>query len=152
MIFDDNTFCKFNKLNKKIKDEWIGKFIKNENFICQILQKLSEITITENNEINQAEIIKIIINWFLSLFNKISEKNKNIINLINEEESESNFNILEENKIENKLKKNEISSKADNSNKNGDEEDFGQYEIDDLQTNNFIKILENNKFVCYIIL
>ena len=147
VIFDDNTFCKFNKLNKKIKDEWIGKFIKNENFICQILQKLSEITITENNEINQAEIIKIIINWFFSLFNKISEKNKNIINLINEEESESNFNILEENKIENKLKKNEISSKADNSNKNGDEEDFGQFEIDDLQTNNFIKILENNKFV-----
>ena len=143
MIFDDDTFCKFNKLNKKIKNEWIGKFVKNENFICQILQKLSEITITENNEMNYAEIIKIIINWFLSLFNKISERNKNIINLINEEESESNFNILEENKIENKLKKNEISTKEDNSK----EEDFGQYEIDDLQINNFIKILENNKFV-----
>ena len=118
MIFDDKSFCKYNKLDKNVKNEWISKFIKNENFISQILKKLSEIVINEENEINYSEIIQIIINVFLNIFKKVSEVNKNIINLMNEEESESNFNILEENKIEQKIKKNEILNKENSNNKN----------------------------------
>ena len=34
VIFDDDTFCKFNELNKKIKNEWIGKFVKRSEERC----------------------------------------------------------------------------------------------------------------------
>ena len=150
VIFGNANFCKYNKLNKKIKNEWITKFIKNENFISTILRKLSEIIINESNEIDYSEIIQIIINWFLNIINKIKDINKNIINLT-EEESDSNFNILEENKIEQKQKKISNSNiiKETNSN-NNKEKDYGEYEIDEIESNNFIKILEDNKFIVMI--
>ena len=146
VIFGDTNFCKYNKLNKKVKNEWISNFIKNEKFISQILVKLTEIIINEGNESNYSEIIQIIINWFLNIFNKISTQNKNIINIINEEESDSNFNILEENKIEHKQKKNENSNKETINNTIKDD-DFGEYEIDEDESISFIQILENNKFI-----
>ena len=145
VIFGDTSFCKYNILNKKVKNEWIAKFIKNEKFISQILKKFSEIIINENNEINISKIIRIIINWFLSIFNKINEIFKNKSNQIIDDESESNYNILEENKTH-KNKQNEISPMiTENIEKN--DNDFGEYEIDEIQANTFIKILEDNKFI-----
>ena len=99
------------------------------------------------NESNVSSIIQIIINWFLNIFNKIKDYYKNQIILINDEESESNYNILEENKIEQKLKKNEISTKANEANKENKGNNTDEYEIDENQANNFIVILEKNKFI-----
>ena len=145
VIFGDTSFCKYNKLKKIVKNEWIAKFIKNEKFISQILKKFSEIVVNENNEINISKIIRIIINWFLNIFNKINDIFKNKIIQINDDESESNFNILEENKTH-KNNQSEISPMiTENIEKNEDE--FGEYEIDEVQANTFIKILEDNKFV-----
>lgn len=147
VIFGDDKFCKYNKLDKLEKNEWIAKFIKNENFISQILEQLSKVNLNENNESNVSSIIQIIINWFLNIFNKIKDYYKNQIILINDEESESNYNILEENKIEQKLKKNEISTKANEANKENKGNNTDEYEIDENQANNFIIILEKNKFI-----
>ena len=147
VIFGDDKFCKYNKLDKLEKNEWIAKFIKNENFISQILEQLSKVNLNENNESNVSSIIQIIINWFLNIFNKIKDYYKNQIILINDEESESNYNILEENKIEQKLKKNEISTKANEANKENKANNTDEYEIDENQANNFIAILEKNKFI-----
>ena len=145
-IFEDNSFCKYNKLNKKAKCEWIDRFIKNDNFIVKFFNRLAEIKIDEKNEINVSGIILIIINWFVNIFNKISELNKNKNNQMNDDESESNFNILEENKIEQKQKQNEISKNSNDFN-NIRDDDFGEYEINEAQVNNFIITLENNKFI-----
>ena len=65
---------------------------------------------------------------------------------MNDDESESNFNILEENKIEQKQKQNEISKNSNDFN-NIRDDDFGEYEINEAQVNNFIITLENNKFI-----
>ena len=111
IIFEDKSFCKYNKLNKISKNKWIDKFIQNENFISNFFKRLTEIKIDENNEINISGIILIIINWFLNIFHKISDLNKNKLNQMNQmtdEESESNYNILEENKKKKKKKHNEM--------------------------------------------
>ena len=148
IIFEDKSFCKYNKLNKISKNKWIDKFIQNENFISNFFKRLTEIKIDENNEINISGIILIIINWFLNIFHKISDLNKNKLNQMNQmtdEESESNYNILEENKIEQKQKHNEM--KKNNINEIIREDDFGEYDINETQVNNFIQTLEKNKFI-----
>ena len=150
IIFEDNSFCKYNKLNKISKNKWIDKFIQNENFISNFFKRLTEIKIDENNEINISGIILIILNWFLNIFHKISDLNKNKLNQMNQmtdEESESNYNILEENKIEQKQKHNEMLTNANNANEIIKEDDFGEYDINGTQVNNFIQTLEKNKFI-----
>ena len=59
------------------------------------------------------------------------------MNQMTDEESESNYNILEENKIEQKQKHNEM--KINNINEIIREDDFGEYDINETQVNNFRK-------------
>ena len=136
VIFDDNKFCKNNKLNKNIKNKWISKFMNNEKSIIENLIFLSKINIENASEINFSQIIDIIINFFKKIFTKINNLNKNkkqnIINT-NEKENENNKN----NNIIN-----------DNINEKGKiEEVHGEFDIEEKDVNNFIKILIKNNFI-----
>ena len=72
LVFDDN-FCKFNKIKKEQKSNWIMSFMKNENIIKLVFTTLSEIDkkLSNNNQIYQ--ILNIFINWFHKIILKISE-------------------------------------------------------------------------------
>ena len=142
VIFGDNTFCKNNKLDNDIKNEWISKFVNNDIFIGQILDFLSKLNIDESNQNNCTKIISIIINWFEKIFIKIKENKSNKDTNINE--SGSNFNIIIDNN-------NDAEEKQKN--KNTDTTDFG-FELEESQGNNFIEILAKNNFIhsIYVIL
>ena len=133
VIFDNNKFCKNNKLNKKTKNEWVSRFIKNEEFIVKFLTFLSNIKIEKLSEINYAYILDISVNYFSKIFSKITELNKkNSENTINTNEKENNDN----NKI--------------NVSDNKSEEEYGEYEIQQNEGENFIKILSKNNFITFI--
>jgi len=122
VIFDDNTFCKNNKLSKEIKNKWISKFIKNNDFIVQILTFVSSQKNEAISKNNYLEIINIFLNYFKKIFANIIELNKkNSENTINE--NEKNENIKDE--IEN-------------------------FNIDEGDKNIFLEILSKNKFIIYI--
>ena len=146
VIFGDETFCKNNKIYKSTKSQWIFKFINNEKLIRQILILLSEIKIEKKEQINYSKIIYIIINWFLKIFTKISDliKNKNYQNSNNDNktisDSGSNFNII----IENEECKNNENNNKDN---NKEEDIYGEFEIIENDSNNFIQILTSTNFV-----
>ena len=77
VIFDDNTFCKSNKISKEIKNNWISKFIKNNEFIKQMLIYLSSISKEETNyKNNYLDITNIFLNYFKKIFVHIIELNK----------------------------------------------------------------------------
>ena len=122
VIFDDNTFCKDNKLSKEVKNKWISKFIKNNDFIVKILIFLS----TQKNETisknNYLEIINIFLNYFKKIFSHIIELNKN--------NSENSINENEKNE----------NTKAE----------IGNFNIEEGDKNIFLEILSKNKFIIYI--
>ena len=72
LVFNDN-FCKFNKIKKEQKNNWISTFIKNEQIISQIFITLSVLNekLKDNNKIFQ--ILQIFINWFHKIILKISK-------------------------------------------------------------------------------
>ena len=98
VIFDDNTFCKSNKISKEIKNNWISKFIKNNEFIKQMLIYLSSISKEETNyKNNYLDITNIFLNYFKKIFVHIIELNKKPKNNINEnEKKDEKFDIKEE--------------------------------------------------------
>ena len=123
VIFGDNSFCKNNKLNKKVKNNWISKFINNEVFILKILKLVLEIKIEKKSEINYSEVIDIIINFFYKIFSKIKDLNKN--------------------KAENKRNNNE--KEIENNNK--EVEEYGEFDVIEKEGDNFMKLLSKNNFV-----
>ena len=72
LVFGDN-FCKFNKIKKEQKNNWISAFIKNDKIIAQIFVALSVLNekLTDHNKIFQ--ILYIFINWFHKIILKISK-------------------------------------------------------------------------------
>ena len=145
VIFDDESFCKNNKINKNIKDQWISKFINNGELVIKILYNISKLNIDENNQITYSKIISIIINWFKNIFNKISNliKNKNNINSnINIEDSGSNYNLL----IDNNNNDKEEPPKFENNK----EEIYGEFDISEGEAFNFLEMLGKNNFAYYI--
>ena len=139
VIFGDESFCKNNKLKKNLKNQWVFKFIHNEKFIKEILTILSHLKIDENEQVNYSKIISIIINWFMKIFDRISDltKNKNISKNNTVEDSDSNFNILIDNE---ECKNNEH-------NEDIKEEIYGEFSILENDANIFIEILNKNNFV-----
>ena len=144
VIFDDETFCKNNKLYKHIKDQWMFKFLHNDTFIIHILDLLSKIKIDDNNQISYFQIINIIINWFSKIIKKITEiKNKNNINNNNNkiDDSGSNFNIIIDN---------EESKQNENENENNNKEIYGEFDILENEAIYLLEILTKNNFVSLI--
>ena len=139
VIFDNENYCKNNKLTKNIKNQWLNRFMNNENFIRKILTILSQFKIDDNNQINYSQIISILVNWFLKIFSKIKDliKNKNDNKI---DESGSNFNII----IDNEESKNSDNSNIEN---NKNEETYGEFEIEENEEINFLNILTKNQFV-----
>ena len=138
VIFDDETFCKNNKLTKNIKNQWIFNFINNKNFISQILMILSQLKIDEIEQISYSKFIYIIINWFLKIFTKIIDLIKNKKNTNNNiDDSGSNFNIITDNE-------------ESKNNENANEDVYGEFEILENDINNFIEILTKCNFVSSI--
>ena len=135
VIFGDNTFCKNNKIDDDIKNEWISKFVNNDIFIGQILDFLSKLNIDEFNQYNYTKIISIIINWLEKIFIKIKENNSSKETNINE--SGSNFNIIIDNNNTTEEKQ---------KNKNTESVDI-RFELEESQGNNFIEILAKNNFI-----
>ena len=99
LVFDDN-FCKYNKLKKEEKNNWISIFIKKENIITNLFTTLSNINekIIDQNKIFQ--ILSIFINWFhkiiLKIDNLLKNENRNTrigIKILHEMNSENNINI-----------------------------------------------------------
>ena len=76
LIFDGD-FCKYNKLNKEQKSNWISNFIKNENMINNIFSVLSKINF-DFGTINLYKILNIFINWFHQISLKICEAITNL--------------------------------------------------------------------------
>ena len=130
VIFDDDSFCKNNKLNKNIKNKWISKFIKNENCILQILKFVTQIKIEKKSEIIYSQIIDIIINFFKKILTKIKELNKNKDKSDNKNNINENLNI---DKIKEENEKKQIL--------------FGEFEFEENEGDNFIIILSKNNFV-----
>ena len=139
VIFDDESFCKNNKLCKNIKSQWVFKFINNEKFIKEILIILSNLKIDENGQIKYSKIISIILNWFMKIFGKIIDltKNNNTIKNNTIDDSDSNFNIIIDNE----------ESKNNEHNEKNNEEIYGEFVILENDINNFIEILNKNNFV-----
>ena len=123
VIFDDNSFCKNNKISKEIKNKWISKFIKNKEFIVQILIFLSSLKNEEISKSNYLNITKIFLNYFKNIFSIIVELNKkDCKNSINE-----------------------------NAKKDEDTEiEFGKFNVQEEDKNIFLEILSKNKFIIYI--
>ena len=119
VIFDDNSFCKNNKLNKNMKNKWISTFMNDEKSLIENLNFLSKIKIENNAEMNDfSQIFDILMNYLKKIFAKII--------------------IINEKKAENKINEN-ISEKNEN--------DYGEFDIEEKDINNFIKILTDNNFV-----
>ena len=140
VIFDDETFCKYNKLFKDIKDQWMFKFLHNDNFIIHILDLLSKLKIDDNSQTNYFEIINILINWLSKIFKKISDLIKkktspNDNNII--DDSGSNFNII-------------IDNEESKQNENDNKEIFGEFDILENEATYFLNNLTKNNFVCLI--
>ena len=135
VIFDDETFCKNNKLTKNIKNQWISKFLNSDQYIIKILSILSTLKIN-NNQNNYSRIIYIIVNWFSKIFKKIeSIKNKNNINnTASESIIIDNDNTKEEENKKNEEKKEEV---------------YGKFEIIENEADNFLEILEKNNFISF---
>ena len=150
VIFDEGNFCKHNKLDKKIKNAWISKFINNDKFISELLKYLANLNIDETNENNNSHIVYIIIIWFLNIFDKISQNEAFKEKIFNDDDSNSNFNIIEENKIEHRNKKMEICTNENNNannNKKEEEDKSDKYTLEINDINTFLFILEKNNFV-----
>ena len=145
VIFNDESFCKNNKLTKSLKNQWVFKFINNEKFMREILAELSQLKKDENEEINYSKIISIVINWFLKIFDKISNiiKNNEISKNNTIEDSDSNFNII----IDNEESKNNEHNETNN---NNNVDQYGEFDICENDINNFIIILNKNNFVSCI--
>ena len=122
VIFDDNSFCKNNKLDKNKKNKWISTFMNNEKSLIENLIFLSGIKIEKSSEINDfLQIIDIFVNYFKKIFAKIAKINKN--------------------NTENKININYSKKKEDK------EDIYGEFDIQEKDINNFIKILTKNNFV-----
>ena len=115
LIFDDN-FCKYNKLKKEEKSNWISIFIKKNAIISNILLTLSTINKKMSNHNQIYQIISIFINFFYKIILKIEPilkiENGNILlelKLFHEFNSQNNININNhnENEVENQEKKSE---------------------------------------------
>ena len=146
VIFNDSKFCKNNKVSKKIKNEWISKFITNENFIVQILTFLSNIKIETSSEINYSKILEILINLFQNIITKIINLNKSNSESVINTSSKENENP---NEIHGNLNINEITNEK---NKKEEEKNdiYGEYTIKEKEADNFMNILSKNNFVSYI--
>ena len=99
LVFDDN-FCKFNKIKKEQKNNWISTFIKNEQIISQIFFTLSVLNekLKDNNKI--FKILQIFINWFHKIILKISKiiiEKGSIENLLSEIKNLRDSNLGENN-------------------------------------------------------
>ena len=111
LVFGDN-FCKFNKIKKEQKNNWISAFIKNDKIISQIFVTLSVLNekLTDHNKIFQ--ILYIFINWFHKIILKISKiifeegNSENILSAIkslrdsNLEENNNSNSTKDENEFE----------------------------------------------------
>ena len=120
VIFGDSTFCKNNKVSKDTKNKWISKFIKNNEFISQILKYLAlpKNETTSNN--NYLDIINIFLNYFKKIFSQIVDlMKKNTNNIINENG------------------KNEAKEK-------------NEFNIEEKDMNTFVEILSKNNFIIYL--
>ena len=120
VIFDDNTFCKSNKISKEIKNNWISKFLKNNEYIHQLLIYLSSPKDETNYKNNYLDIINIFLNYFKKIFVHIIEINKQPKN-----------NIINENEIKEK-KENE------------------KFDMKEEDIYIFLEILSKNNFLIYI--
>ena len=99
LVFDDN-FCKYNKLKKEEKNNWISIFIKKENIITNLFLTLSNINEKNIDQNKIFQIISIFINWFhkiiLKIDNLLKYENRNTmmgINILHQMNSENNINI-----------------------------------------------------------
>ena len=99
LVFDDN-FCKYNKLKKEEKNNWISIFIKKENIITSLFATLSNINEKNIDQNKIFQIISIFINWFHKIILKIDNlvKSENInsllgIKVLHKMNSENNINI-----------------------------------------------------------
>ena len=146
VIFDDNKFCKNNKVTKAIKNKWISKFINNENFVVQILTFLSNIKMEKASELNYSKILEIFINLLKNIISKIVNLNINI------SESVINTNSKEnENPNENHENLNINAIIDDKAKKEEEEKDiYGEYTIEGKEGDNFMNILSKNNFVSFI--
>ena len=113
LIFGDN-FCKYNKLEKEEKSNWISIFIKKDNIISRIFITLSTINKKMSNHNQIYKIINIFINWYYKIILKIepllkTENRNNLlgVKLLHQFNLQNNININNnnENEKENQEKK-----------------------------------------------
>ena len=138
LIFDDN-FCKYNKLPKESKNNWISTFIKSEDIIRQIFFTLSTINEKLSNHFQIYLIINIFMNWFHKIIIKIDK-------LFRKEKGEENvlpgINLLRHFNSENKIFINNNNANT-NENKGVQEKESEEFEIiNKNEALNFIFILE----------
>ena len=124
LIFDDN-FCKYNKLSKEEKSNWISKFIKDENIISHIFMTLSNLNMKLKNHFQIYLITNIFINFFHKIILKIDilirkeNGNENVspgIKLLRQLNSENN--IIINNNANNKEEKEKGTEEFEIINKN----------------------------------
>ena len=73
LVFDD-VFCKYNKISKEQKSNWISKFITNSKLIVGILNVLTSNNYNNLNMFNQiSQMLFIFTFWFHEVIFKISE-------------------------------------------------------------------------------
>ena len=134
LVFDDN-FCKYNKLKKEEKNNWISSFIKKEKIIITLFSTLSNINEKNIDENKIFQIISIFINWFHKIILKIDNLNKNEnintnligIKLLHQMNSENNI----------KINNTSINNKKENPDNNSEEFEI----INKEEAINFIIIL-----------
>ena len=133
LVFDDN-FCKFNKIKKEQKNQWISNFIKNENIIKNIFSTLFVINEKLNNHNHMYQIINIFINWLHKIILKVNE-------LIKDE------NLYANNALETISKYQELNSQNNvninnKKNENNNKKESEEFEITNKdEGKNFIRII-----------
>ena len=76
LVFDD-VFCKYNKITKEQKSNWISKFINNPKLSIEILSVLTSDKYNDVNIFNQlSQMLYIFSFWFHEIIFKISENIK----------------------------------------------------------------------------